>query len=224
MFQLWAELPAPLRSAGLGVPQSSRAAREAWCGPAGLFGRGEGGEAARRQRGRGMGCAPSIHVSQSGVIYCRDSDESNSPHQTTAVSHGLFIKTDAADSIPSVLAYQSRPPPPNCPAYPRREVGRTGGHPSCGVEAETQTSQSSVKVRAAPAGRYPDLFQRLGDGAAFLNLVPSRCVGPDSLQLSLSFPDMQGCKSGTDTRIMEAVVQHIRRASGGESQKGMRLG
>lgn len=132
-----------------------------------------------------MGCAPSIHVSQSGVIYCRDSDESNSPHQTTTVSqgtaatlHGLFIKTDAADSIPSVLAYQSRqppPPPPNCPAYPRRELGRSGGHPSCGVEAETQISQSSVKVRAAPAGRYPDFFQRLEDEAAFLNLVPSRC-------------------------------------------------
>ncbi|XP_026570259.1 high affinity cAMP-specific and IBMX-insensitive 3',5'-cyclic phosphodiesterase 8B [Pseudonaja textilis] len=104
-----------------------------------------------------MGCAPSIHVSQSGVIYCRDSNESNSPRQTSqgtaATLHGLFIKTDAADSIPSVLAYQSRQPPPNCPAYPRRELGRSGGHPHqewgsrcCGVvEAETQTSQSSVK-------------------------------------------------------------------------------
>ncbi|XP_039208738.1 high affinity cAMP-specific and IBMX-insensitive 3',5'-cyclic phosphodiesterase 8B isoform X2 [Crotalus tigris] len=113
-----------------------------------------GARAARRQRGRGMGCAPSIHVSQSGMIYCRDSDESSSPRQTTTVSqgtaatlHGLFIKTDAADSIPSVLAYQSRQlPPPNCPAYPRREVGSSGGHPSCGVEAETQISQSSVKA------------------------------------------------------------------------------
>uniref|UniRef100_A0A8C5S7S5 Phosphodiesterase n=1 Tax=Laticauda laticaudata TaxID=8630 RepID=A0A8C5S7S5_LATLA len=98
-----------------------------------------------------MGCAPSIHVSQSGVIYCRDSDESNSPRQTSqgtaATLHGLFIKTDAADSIPSVLAYQSRQPPPNCPASPRRELGRSGGHHCCGVvEAETQTSQSSVKV------------------------------------------------------------------------------
>ncbi|XP_062455010.1 high affinity cAMP-specific and IBMX-insensitive 3',5'-cyclic phosphodiesterase 8B [Rhea pennata] len=104
-----------------------------------------------------MGCAPSIHVSQSGVIYCRDSDESNSPHQTTttisqgaATLHGLFIKTDAADSIPSVLAYQSRQPPP-CTG-PRRKERREPGASAraraphcCGIEAETQTSHSSVK-------------------------------------------------------------------------------
>ncbi|XP_074788873.1 high affinity cAMP-specific and IBMX-insensitive 3',5'-cyclic phosphodiesterase 8B isoform X8 [Athene noctua] len=107
-----------------------------------------------------MGCAPSIHVSQSGVIYCRDSDESNSPHQTTTISqgtatlHGLFIKTDAADSIPSVLAYQSRQQPPPS-AGPRRKERREPREPGasararaprcCGVEAETQTSSASVK-------------------------------------------------------------------------------
>ncbi|CAM9909860.1 unnamed protein product [Lampetra planeri] len=57
-----------------------------------------------------MGCAPSIHVSQSGVIYCRDSDDSTSPRQTASVSggvpagsgggpHGLLLKTDAALSL-----------------------------------------------------------------------------------------------------------------------------
>ncbi|XP_027738501.1 high affinity cAMP-specific and IBMX-insensitive 3',5'-cyclic phosphodiesterase 8B isoform X3 [Empidonax traillii] len=105
-----------------------------------------------------MGCAPSIHVSHSGVIYCRDSEESNSPHQTTTISqgtatlHGLFVKTDAADSIPSVLAYQSREPPPS--AAPRRKERRESGGASarsrtphcCSVEAETQTSSSSVKA------------------------------------------------------------------------------
>ncbi|KAG7477030.1 hypothetical protein MATL_G00089060, partial [Megalops atlanticus] len=97
-----------------------------------------------------MGCAPSIHVSQSGVIYCRDSDESNSPHQTTTISqgtaatlHGLFIKTDAADSIPSVIAYQSRHTRTNS-HRDRRE--NSGGH-IC-IEAETQTSHASVKVSA----------------------------------------------------------------------------
>ncbi|KAK0145195.1 High affinity cAMP-specific and IBMX-insensitive 3',5'-cyclic phosphodiesterase 8B [Merluccius polli] len=102
-----------------------------------------------------MGCAPSIHVSQSGVIYCRDSDESNSPHQTTttisqqgaaAVAlHGLFVKTDAADAIPAVIAYQSRRPHPH-----RDHRGGTERHGGGGgggrVEAETQTSRTGVKV------------------------------------------------------------------------------
>uniref|UniRef100_A0A3Q3L9E1 Phosphodiesterase n=1 Tax=Mastacembelus armatus TaxID=205130 RepID=A0A3Q3L9E1_9TELE len=95
-----------------------------------------------------MGCAPSIHVSQSGVIYCRDSDESNSPHQTTTISqgtaatlHGLFIKTDAAETIPSVITYQSRHSRNN--SYRDRKEN-SGGH-IC-IEAETQTSHTSVKV------------------------------------------------------------------------------
>uniref|UniRef100_A0A8B9RN36 Phosphodiesterase n=1 Tax=Astyanax mexicanus TaxID=7994 RepID=A0A8B9RN36_ASTMX len=86
-----------------------------------------------------MGCAPSIHVSQSGVIYCRDSDESNSPRQTAALSHGLFVKSDAADSLPSVIAYQSG----------RRErTDCSGGIAHACTEAETQTSHASVKVSA----------------------------------------------------------------------------
>ncbi|XP_064592382.1 high affinity cAMP-specific and IBMX-insensitive 3',5'-cyclic phosphodiesterase 8B isoform X2 [Zonotrichia leucophrys gambelii] len=108
-----------------------------------------------------MGCAPSIHVSHSGVIYCRDSEESNSPHQTATISqgtttlHGLFVKTDAADSIPSVLAYQSRQPPPS--GGPRRKERRESGGASarsrtphcCSVEVETQTSSSSAKASTA---------------------------------------------------------------------------
>uniref|UniRef100_A0A8C5AQ35 Phosphodiesterase n=1 Tax=Gadus morhua TaxID=8049 RepID=A0A8C5AQ35_GADMO len=95
-----------------------------------------------------MGCAPSIHVSQSGVIYCRDSDESNSPHQTTTISqgtaatlHGLFIKTDAADSINPVITYQSRHSRNN--SHRDRGNERSGGG-HVRIEAETQTSRSSV--------------------------------------------------------------------------------
>ncbi|XP_029431248.1 high affinity cAMP-specific and IBMX-insensitive 3',5'-cyclic phosphodiesterase 8B isoform X2 [Rhinatrema bivittatum] len=117
-----------------------------------------------------MGCAPSIHVSQSGVIYCRDSDESNSPHQTTTLSqgtaatlHGLFIKTDAADSIPSVLAYQTRHGAAGR-AGSRRE---RGAGPHCCIEAETQTSHASVKqvsnteVRVGPMRLIQDPIQVL---------------------------------------------------------------
>ncbi|KAG9355067.1 hypothetical protein JZ751_001780 [Albula glossodonta] len=95
-----------------------------------------------------MGCAPSIHVSQSGVIYCRDSDESNSPHQTTTISqapattlHGLFIKTDTADSIPSVVAYQTKHTRTNSHRDRRENSARN----SC-IEAETQTSNQSFKL------------------------------------------------------------------------------
>ncbi|XP_077478483.1 high affinity cAMP-specific and IBMX-insensitive 3',5'-cyclic phosphodiesterase 8B [Stigmatopora argus] len=120
-----------------------------------------------------MGCAPSIHVSQSGVIYCRDSDESNSPHQTTttisqggglgagsgsgggggagggagAALHGLFIKTDAADAIPSVIAYQSRHSSFNSHRE-RRDITGGGGGAHVLIEAETQTSDAGVKVSA----------------------------------------------------------------------------
>ncbi|MFT7815613.1 high affinity cAMP-specific and IBMX-insensitive 3',5'-cyclic phosphodiesterase 8B isoform X2 [Arapaima gigas] len=98
-----------------------------------------------------MGCAPSIHVSQSGVIYCRDSDESNSPHQTTTTLHGLFVKTDAADSIPSVIAYQGgrRARGGGGGGSRRGERGGAGlGHGHICAEAETQTSRASVKVSA----------------------------------------------------------------------------
>ncbi|XP_044772639.1 high affinity cAMP-specific and IBMX-insensitive 3',5'-cyclic phosphodiesterase 8B isoform X10 [Neomonachus schauinslandi] len=122
-----------------------------------------------------MGCAPSIHVSQSGVIYCRDSDESNSPRQTTSVSqgpaaplHGLFVQTDAADVIPPSRA--SGPPGTTRVRRARAELG-SGGSSSSGsagsaapaattcrgrrrhccssAEAETQTSYTSVKVSSA---------------------------------------------------------------------------
>lgn len=42
----------------------------------------------------GMGCTPSIHVNQTGVVtYCRDSDESNSPHNS---HHTQLVKTDGS--------------------------------------------------------------------------------------------------------------------------------
>ncbi|XP_057596720.1 high affinity cAMP-specific and IBMX-insensitive 3',5'-cyclic phosphodiesterase 8B isoform X9 [Hippopotamus amphibius kiboko] len=135
-----------------------------------------------------MGCAPSIHVSQSGVIYCRDSDESNSPRQTTSVSqgpaaplHGLFVQTDAADAIP-----RSRASGPPGAARVRRARGELGSGSSAGsaapaattcrgrrrhccssAEAETQTSYTSVKqvssaeVRIGPMRLMQDPIQVL---------------------------------------------------------------
>uniref|UniRef100_A0A8C9BAY1 Phosphodiesterase n=1 Tax=Phocoena sinus TaxID=42100 RepID=A0A8C9BAY1_PHOSS len=135
-----------------------------------------------------MGCAPSIHVSQSGVIYCRDSEESNSPRQTTSVSqgpaaplHGLFVQTDAADAIPP-----SRASWPPGAARGRRARGELSSGSSAGstapaattcrgrsrhccssAEAETQTSYTSVKqvssaeVRIGPMRLTQDPIQVL---------------------------------------------------------------
>ncbi|KAM9693672.1 high affinity cAMP-specific and IBMX-insensitive 3',5'-cyclic phosphodiesterase 8B isoform 9-T9 [Trichechus inunguis] len=135
-----------------------------------------------------MGCAPSIHVSQSGVIYCRDSDESNSPRQTTSVSqgpaaplHGLFVQTDAADAVPPSRA--AGPPGAARVHRARAELGSgssTGSaapaattcrgrrrHCCSSAEAETQTSYSSVKqvssaeVRIGPMRLTQDPIQVL---------------------------------------------------------------
>ncbi|XP_036062628.1 high affinity cAMP-specific and IBMX-insensitive 3',5'-cyclic phosphodiesterase 8B isoform X3 [Onychomys torridus] len=135
-----------------------------------------------------MGCAPSIHVSQSGVIYCRDSDESNSPRQTSSLSqgptaplHGLFVQTDAADAMPP-----SRAPGPPGAVRVRKSRAELGSGSSTGssgpavttcrgrrrhccssAEAETQTSYTSVKqvssaeVRIGPMRLTQDPIQVL---------------------------------------------------------------
>ena len=78
-----------------------------------------------------MGCTPSIHVSQTGVVYCRESDESNSPRpsslsatQATAPHGHHFQQT--------VIASGS--------------AGPSSGRPPTISEAETQTSLSAMKV------------------------------------------------------------------------------
>ncbi|XP_069887323.1 high affinity cAMP-specific and IBMX-insensitive 3',5'-cyclic phosphodiesterase 8B isoform X5 [Dipodomys merriami] len=119
-----------------------------------------------------MGCAPSIHVSQSGVIYCRDSDESNSPRQSSRASpgpavplHGLLVQTDAADAVPPSRAASSGPRGAVRVRKARAELGSGSSsgsaapaattcrgrrrHCCSSAEAETQTSYTSVKVSSA---------------------------------------------------------------------------
>lgn len=141
---------------------------------AGALGHGTRGADGRAgEPGRGMGCAPSIHVSQSGVIYCRDSDESNSPHHPAGASQGPaeplpspLVQTDAADAAP-----RGRPPGPPAARVRRVRAERGSGGSAgsaaraattcggrrrhcCGsAEAETQTSSSGGKVSGQGAGR-----------------------------------------------------------------------
>ncbi|XP_059156380.1 high affinity cAMP-specific and IBMX-insensitive 3',5'-cyclic phosphodiesterase 8B-like [Physella acuta] len=48
-----------------------------------------------------MGCTPSIHVSQTGVVYCRESEDSNSPHPSSLnatfhAAHAHVIRGDTS--------------------------------------------------------------------------------------------------------------------------------
>lgn len=48
-----------------------------------------------------MGCTPSIHVNQTGVVYCRDSDASNSPrasHSATVIASTTVVRTDQTET------------------------------------------------------------------------------------------------------------------------------
>ena len=47
-----------------------------------------------------MGCTPSIHVNQTGVVYCRDSDASNSPlasHSATVIAGKTVVRAETTD-------------------------------------------------------------------------------------------------------------------------------
>ncbi|XP_074862391.1 high affinity cAMP-specific and IBMX-insensitive 3',5'-cyclic phosphodiesterase 8A isoform X2 [Carettochelys insculpta] len=87
-----------------------------------------------------MGCAPSIHISDSRVVYhsSKESEESNSPHQANATMSqqqgnsipGLFIKSSNAST------YKVRT---NSSKKDKRENSQS-------MEPEVQTSRSSLKA------------------------------------------------------------------------------
>ncbi|XP_078671219.1 high affinity cAMP-specific and IBMX-insensitive 3',5'-cyclic phosphodiesterase 8B-like isoform X7 [Branchiostoma floridae x Branchiostoma belcheri] len=103
-----------------------------------------------------MGCAPSIHVSQSGVVYCRDSDGgSNSPHPSgfsrsyhTHIHHGavgpISIKTEATDGDPPTLVQTL--------AVKKERRG------TITFEAETQTSRANMKEQTGLPSQTEDML------------------------------------------------------------------
>ncbi|KAM8779149.1 LOW QUALITY PROTEIN: high affinity cAMP-specific and IBMX-insensitive 3',5'-cyclic phosphodiesterase 8B [Rhynchonycteris naso] len=108
-------------------------------------------------------CRPS--TSQSGMIYCQDSEESNSTHHTTSVSQGpaapppgLFAQTDAADATPSReagplsasqvrMARAERGSDSSTSSTARAATTCRGRRRHCcsSAEAETQANYSNVK-------------------------------------------------------------------------------
>ncbi|XP_071844732.1 high affinity cAMP-specific and IBMX-insensitive 3',5'-cyclic phosphodiesterase 8B-like isoform X2 [Apostichopus japonicus] len=84
-----------------------------------------------------MGCAPSITVSQSGVVYCRDTDETNSPrHSSFSQQQHIHIRTATTDV--TAEAGSSRGGTTTVIYHGRKD--RRG---TISVEVETQTSRSS---------------------------------------------------------------------------------
>ncbi|CAN0361608.1 unnamed protein product [Lampetra planeri] len=88
-----------------------------------------------------MGCAPSIHVSHSGVLYCRDSDDSTSPRATATAT----ASSQAAPSAPADAAAAAAVAAAATEEV-AEEVEAAGGGGS--TEAETQTSRASGKASA----------------------------------------------------------------------------
>lgn len=58
-----------------------------------------------------MGCTPSIHVNQTGVVYCRDSDASNSPrasHSATVIASTTVVRADATTETSHASSVRSK--------------------------------------------------------------------------------------------------------------------
>jgi hypothetical protein len=53
-----------------------------------------------------MGCTPSIHVSQTGVVYCRDSDDSNSPRPSATFHSHTVVRTSRGEGAEAAATGQ----------------------------------------------------------------------------------------------------------------------
>ncbi|KAK7492626.1 hypothetical protein BaRGS_00016105, partial [Batillaria attramentaria] len=71
-----------------------------------------------------MGCTPSIHVSQTGVVYCRESDDSNSP-RPSAYSATTFHATHT--HVVRREGSEGGPPDPSGPSTPAATTGSGKG-------------------------------------------------------------------------------------------------
>uniref|UniRef100_A0A2K5VYA0 Phosphodiesterase n=1 Tax=Macaca fascicularis TaxID=9541 RepID=A0A2K5VYA0_MACFA len=184
--------PRPARRSG---GHTGRGARSPGAAATALTAGGSGCAGSRRPRAqagaRGArprdGLRPSIHVSQSGVIYCRDSDESNSPARPPACRR---VPRHPARPLRPDRRRRRHPPEPRVgtPSAARVRRARTelGSGSSAGsaapaattsrgrrrhcyssAEAETQTSYTSVKqvssaeVRIGPMRLTQDPIQVL---------------------------------------------------------------
>ena len=83
-----------------------------------------------------MGCTPSIHVNQTGVVYCRDSDTSNSPrasHSATVIASTTVVRTETTET-----------------SHSSSRSKRYGGPMSVGYSFETGNMTSHVEDNGPP--------------------------------------------------------------------------
>lgn len=97
-----------------------------------------------------MGCAPSITVSQSGVVYCRDSDESNSPKPSSfSQQQHVHITTTTGADIDGALPVGSLGTAGTSTTTVTVYHGGSDRRGTISIEAETQTSRSSVTMKVS---------------------------------------------------------------------------
>ncbi|XP_048187354.1 high affinity cAMP-specific and IBMX-insensitive 3',5'-cyclic phosphodiesterase 8B isoform X4 [Perognathus longimembris pacificus] len=141
-----------------------------------------------------MGCAPSIHVSQSGVIYCRDSDESNSPCRSSRASpgpavplHGLLVPpTDAADAGAPSRAASSGPRGAGRVRKARAELGSGSSSGSAAPAATTCRGRRRHCCSSAEAAEPQSSYASVQVSSAEVCIGPMRLT-QDPIQVLLVF-------------------------------------
>jgi hypothetical protein len=91
-----------------------------------------------------MGCTPSVHGSHSGVGYCRDSDDSNSPRPSIVAANQPGRPVDPPPQAADDLEAEAKPSRSHGGSAGRRS--RRSTLVTVSIEAETQTSRYNIKV------------------------------------------------------------------------------
>ena len=111
-----------------------------------------------------MGCTPSIHVSHTGVVYCRDNEETNSPQGTLTTSAAASATTTTTTATAVHVSTRGGPGRNSGKGQKEKQLamvastttavsashGGQGGSPSAAVTVE---STSDVGCRRGDGGR-----------------------------------------------------------------------
>lgn len=103
-----------------------------------------------------MGCTPSIHVNQTGVVYCRESDGSNSPrasHSATVIAGNTVVRAETTETSHSstrskrFLEY-SLSGPSGATGLGRRESLADGHYPDKSTDSDVMFGPMKLKQKS----------------------------------------------------------------------------